>query len=108
MRGIQNALIVASTIQIVIGLSGLWRNVTRLLSPLSAISSISLAGFGLYELGSLGVSTCKLLAIDESIMKNRNLNKAASLTWSDVASSVNPQESTLRHMNLKRNSMMWT
>lgn len=29
MRGIQGALIVASTLQIVLGFSGLWRNVTR-------------------------------------------------------------------------------
>lgn len=32
MRGIQGALIVASTLQIIIGFSGLWRNVTRLVS----------------------------------------------------------------------------
>jgi nucleobase transporter 1/2 len=30
MRAIQGALIVASTLQIVLGFSGLWRNVTRL------------------------------------------------------------------------------
>lgn len=30
MRGIQGAMIVASTLQIVIGFSGLWRNITRL------------------------------------------------------------------------------
>lgn len=29
MRGIQGALIVASTLQIVVGFSGLWRNVAR-------------------------------------------------------------------------------
>ncbi|MCL7023058.1 hypothetical protein MKW94_009488 [Papaver nudicaule] len=29
MRGIQGALIVASTLQIVLGFSGLWRNVAR-------------------------------------------------------------------------------
>lgn len=29
MQGIQGAMIVASTLQIVIGFSGLWRNVTR-------------------------------------------------------------------------------
>ncbi|KAL8141972.1 hypothetical protein V2J09_015004 [Rumex salicifolius] len=42
MRGIQGALIVASTLQIVLGFSGLWRNVTRLLSPLSVVPLISL------------------------------------------------------------------
>ena len=30
MRAIQGAMIVASTLQIVLGFSGLWRNVTRL------------------------------------------------------------------------------
>lgn len=30
MRGTQGALIVASTLQIVLGFSGLWRNVVRL------------------------------------------------------------------------------
>ena len=29
MRAIQGALIVASTLQIVLGFSGLWRNITR-------------------------------------------------------------------------------
>lgn len=78
MRGIQGALIVASILQIVVGFSGLWRNVVRLdkiiphttniqmltaayswllflffrlLSPLSAVPLVTLAGFGLYELG---------------------------------------------------------
>lgn len=31
MRGIQGSLIVASTLQIVVGFSGLWRNVARLI-----------------------------------------------------------------------------
>lgn len=31
MRGTQGALIVASTLQIVLGFSGLWRNVIRLI-----------------------------------------------------------------------------
>ena len=55
MRGIQGALIVASTLQIVLGFSGLWRNVTRFLSPLSVVPLISLVGFGLYELGFPGL-----------------------------------------------------
>ncbi|PUZ70588.1 hypothetical protein GQ55_2G243800 [Panicum hallii var. hallii] len=51
MRGTQGALIIASTIQIILGFSGLWRNVLKLLSPLSAVPLVSLVGFGLYELG---------------------------------------------------------
>jgi hypothetical protein len=81
MRGTQGALMIASTIQMILGFSGLWRNVIRLvwfvflarslieklsisqilffrrlLSPLSAVPLISLVGFGLYELGFPGVS----------------------------------------------------
>ncbi|KAL8161598.1 hypothetical protein V2J09_013087 [Rumex salicifolius] len=54
IRGIQGAMIVASTIQIVLGFSGMWRNVTRFLSPLSAAPLVALSGFGLYELGFPG------------------------------------------------------
>lgn len=56
MRAIQGALIIASTIQIILGFSGLWRNVARFLSPLSAVPLVALAGFGLYEFGFPGVS----------------------------------------------------
>ncbi|KAL5725254.1 Nucleobase-ascorbate transporter 6 [Ranunculus cassubicifolius] len=58
MRGTQGALIVSSIIQIVIGFSGLWRNVTRFLSPLSAIPLVALAGFGFFELAFPGVAKC--------------------------------------------------
>ncbi|KAK6922130.1 Nucleobase cation symporter 2 family [Dillenia turbinata] len=58
MRGIQGALIVASTLQIVVGFSGLWRNVTRFLSPLSAVPLVALTGFGLYELGFPVAAKC--------------------------------------------------
>ena len=51
MRGMQGTLIVASTLQIVMGFSGHWRIVIRLLSPLLAVPLIALVGFGLYELG---------------------------------------------------------
>ncbi|KAJ8439504.1 hypothetical protein Cgig2_007021 [Carnegiea gigantea] len=58
MRGIQGSLIVASALQIIVGFSGLWRNVTRFLSPLAAVPLVSLVGFGLYELGFPGVAKC--------------------------------------------------
>ncbi|KAG6426121.1 hypothetical protein SASPL_110337 [Salvia splendens] len=58
MRATQGALIVASTIQIVLGFSGLWRNVARFLSPLSAVPLVALAGFGLYEFAFPGVAKC--------------------------------------------------
>ncbi|KAI8564074.1 hypothetical protein RHMOL_Rhmol03G0154300 [Rhododendron molle] len=55
MRAIQGALIVASTLQIVLGFGGLWRNVTRCLSPFLAVPLVALVGFGLYEFGFPGV-----------------------------------------------------
>ncbi|CAN6448586.1 unnamed protein product [Victoria cruziana] len=58
MRGTQGALIVASTLQIIIGFSGLWRNITRFLTPLSAVPLITLAGLGLFEFGFPGVAKC--------------------------------------------------
>ncbi|XP_031092325.1 nucleobase-ascorbate transporter 6-like [Ipomoea triloba] len=58
MRATQGALIVASTLQIVLGFSGLWRNITRFLSPISAVPLVALAGFGLYEFGFPGVAIC--------------------------------------------------
>ncbi|GJN40371.1 hypothetical protein PR202_gb29578 [Eleusine coracana subsp. coracana] len=68
MRGTQGALIIASTIQIILGFSGLWRNVVRLLSPLSAVPLIALTGFGLYELGFPGVGKCVEIGLPEIIL----------------------------------------
>ncbi|RVW52781.1 Nucleobase-ascorbate transporter 6 [Vitis vinifera] len=68
MRAIQGAMIVASTLQIVLGFSGLWRNVTRFLSPLSAVPLVSLAGFGLYEFGFPGVAKCVEIGLPQLII----------------------------------------
>ncbi|KAI8019855.1 Nucleobase-ascorbate transporter 6 [Camellia lanceoleosa] len=68
MRAIQGALIVASTLQIVLGFSGLWRNVTRFLSPLSAVPLVALAGFGLYEFGFPGVAKCIEIGLPQLII----------------------------------------
>ncbi|XP_057950731.1 nucleobase-ascorbate transporter 6 [Malania oleifera] len=68
MRAIQGALIVASTLQIVLGFSGLWRNVTRFLSPLSAVPLVALVGFGLYELGFPGVAKCVEIGLPQLII----------------------------------------
>lgn len=68
MRAIQGSLIVASTLQIVLGFSGLWRNVTRFLSPLSAVPLVALAGFGLYELGFPGVAKCIEIGLPQLIL----------------------------------------
>ncbi|KAD2803909.1 hypothetical protein E3N88_37286 [Mikania micrantha] len=58
MRGTQGALIVASTLQIVLGFSGLWRNITKFMSPLSAVPLVALSGYGLFEFGFPLVAKC--------------------------------------------------
>lgn len=68
MRGIQGSLIVASTLQIVIGFSGLWRNIVRFLSPLAVVPLVSLVGFGLYELGFPGVAKCVEVGLPHIIL----------------------------------------
>ncbi|KAG5017269.1 hypothetical protein JHK85_023405 [Glycine max] len=68
MRGTQGALIVASTLQIVLGFSGLWRNVVRFLSPLSAVPLVALSGFGLYELGFPVLAKCVEIGLPEIII----------------------------------------
>ncbi|CAI9280347.1 unnamed protein product [Lactuca saligna] len=68
MRAIQGALIIASTIQIILGFSGLWRNVARFLSPLSAVPLVALAGFGLYEFGFPGVARCVEIGLPQLML----------------------------------------
>ncbi|XP_041015679.1 nucleobase-ascorbate transporter 6-like [Juglans microcarpa x Juglans regia] len=68
MRGIQGALIVASTLQIVFGFSGLWRNVARFLSPLSAAPLVALSGFGLYEFGFPVLAKCVEIGLPQLII----------------------------------------
>lgn len=67
MRGIQGAMIVASTLQIIIGFSGLWRNVTRFMSPISAIPLVALSGFGLYEFGFPLLAKCVEIGLPQLI-----------------------------------------
>ncbi|XP_071691018.1 nucleobase-ascorbate transporter 7-like isoform X2 [Rutidosis leptorrhynchoides] len=67
MRGTQGALIVASTLQIVLGFSGLWRNITRFMSPLSAVPLVALTGYGLYEFGFPLVAKCVEIGLPQLI-----------------------------------------
>ncbi|KAL8457708.1 hypothetical protein ACS0TY_035538 [Phlomoides rotata] len=68
MRATQGALIVASTIQIVLGFSGLWRNVVRFLSPISVVPLVGLSGFGLYELAFPGVGKCVEIGLPQLVL----------------------------------------
>ncbi|XP_076898033.1 nucleobase-ascorbate transporter 6-like [Bidens hawaiensis] len=67
MRGTQGALILASTLQIVLGFSGLWRNITRFMSPLSAVPLVALSGFGLYEFGFPLVAKCVEIGLPQIV-----------------------------------------
>ncbi|GAV85186.1 Xan_ur_permease domain-containing protein [Cephalotus follicularis] len=68
MCGIQGALIVASSLQIVIGFSGLWRNVARFLCPLSAVPLVALSGFGLYKFGFPVLAKCVEIGLPQIIV----------------------------------------
>ncbi|CAI0560631.1 unnamed protein product, partial [Linum tenue] len=51
MRAVQGALIVSSSIQIILGYSQLWAICSRFFSPLGMVPVISLVGFGLFDRG---------------------------------------------------------
>ncbi|KAK4745648.1 hypothetical protein SAY87_011960 [Trapa incisa] len=51
MRAVQGAMIIAGCFQIAVGFLGLWRNITRLFSPLSITPLVTFTGLGLYRLG---------------------------------------------------------
>eukprot|EP00249_Psilotum_nudum_P002635 c15755_g1_i2 orf=462-2057(-) len=68
MRAIQGALIASSSVQIILGFSGLWGIVTRFLSPLSAVPFVTMVALGLYELGFPGVGKCVEVGIPQLIL----------------------------------------
>ncbi|KAI3965566.1 hypothetical protein MKX01_010523 [Papaver californicum] len=51
MRAVQGAVIVSSSVQIILGFSQLWGIVSRFFSPLGMVPVISLVGFGLFDRG---------------------------------------------------------
>lgn len=68
MRAIQGALIASSSLQIILGYSGLWGIFSRFLSPLGAAPTIALVGLGLFELGFPGVAKCIEIGLLELIL----------------------------------------
>ncbi|XP_020079796.1 nucleobase-ascorbate transporter 2-like [Ananas comosus] len=58
MRAIQGALIVSSSIQIILGYSQLWGICSRFFSPLGMVPVVALVGFGLFERGFPVVGRC--------------------------------------------------
>ncbi|PNX55974.1 nucleobase-ascorbate transporter 10-like protein [Trifolium pratense] len=51
IRGIQGAMIISGSFQMVMGFLGLWRNAARFLSPLCGVPCVTFTGLGLYHLG---------------------------------------------------------
>lgn len=68
MRGTQGALIVASTLQIVSGFNGLWRNVTGFMSPLFVVPWVTITSFGLYRFGFPRFSKCVEIVLPQLII----------------------------------------
>ncbi|KAL3617861.1 hypothetical protein CASFOL_038182 [Castilleja foliolosa] len=68
MREIQGALIVASLFQMAVGFTGLWRNISRLFTPLSIVPLVTFTGLGLYHLGFPLIATCLEVGIPELVL----------------------------------------
>ncbi|WOG91897.1 hypothetical protein DCAR_0311152 [Daucus carota subsp. sativus] len=68
MAGIQGALIVAAAFQMIMGFFGLWRNVIRILSPLSAVPLVTFTGLGLYYLAFPMLAKCIAIGLPELVI----------------------------------------
>ncbi|KAF8391214.1 hypothetical protein HHK36_023516 [Tetracentron sinense] len=68
MRAIQGALIVASSIQIILGYSQLWGICSRFFSPLGMVPVIALVGFGLFDRGFPVVGRCVEIGVPMLIL----------------------------------------
>ncbi|KAG5030927.1 hypothetical protein JHK85_014909 [Glycine max] len=68
MRAVQGAMIVASSIQIILGFSQLWAICSRFFSPLGMVPVIALVGFGLFDRGFPVVGHCVEIGIPMLIL----------------------------------------
>ncbi|GLT54631.1 hypothetical protein SLA2020_278140 [Shorea laevis] len=68
MRAVQGALIVASSIQIILGFSQMWAICSRFFSPLGMAPVIALVGFGLFDRGFPVVGRCVEIGIPMLIL----------------------------------------
>ncbi|KAJ7544547.1 hypothetical protein O6H91_09G082200 [Diphasiastrum complanatum] len=68
MREVQGALIAGSSIQIILGFSGLWGILLKYTSAVSIAPLIALVGLGLYEYGFPGVAKCVEVGIPELVV----------------------------------------
>ncbi|CAL1400902.1 unnamed protein product [Linum trigynum] len=70
MRAVQGALIVSSSIQIILGYSQLWAICSRFFSPLGMVPVISLLDFGLFDRGFPVVGRCVEIGVPMLILFN--------------------------------------
>ncbi|TMX04980.1 hypothetical protein EJD97_003765 [Solanum chilense] len=68
MRSMQGALMIASVIPALAGFLGVWRIVTRFLSPLSKAPLVLLVGIGLYEQGFPLLGECVEIGLPELVL----------------------------------------
>ncbi|KAL8140538.1 hypothetical protein V2J09_006559 [Rumex salicifolius] len=68
MRAVQGALIVASSVQIILGYSQMWAICSRFFSPLGLVPVIALTGFGLFDRGFPVVGRCVEIGIPMLIL----------------------------------------
>ncbi|GLT68324.1 hypothetical protein SLA2020_405700 [Shorea laevis] len=68
MRAVQGALIVASSVQIILGYSQMWAICSRFFSPLGMVPVIALAGFGLFDRGFPVLGRCVEIGIPMLIL----------------------------------------
>lgn len=68
MRAIQGALIAGSSVQIVLGFSGVWGIFTKFLSPIAIAPTIVMTALGLYPYGFPQVAKCVEIGIPTIIL----------------------------------------
>uniref|UniRef100_A0A6M2ETB0 Nucleobase-ascorbate transporter 2 n=1 Tax=Populus davidiana TaxID=266767 RepID=A0A6M2ETB0_9ROSI len=68
MRAVQGALIVSSSIQIILGYSQLWAICSRFFSPIGMVPVIALVGFGLFDRGFPVTGRCVEIGIPMLIL----------------------------------------
>ncbi|KAF6147556.1 hypothetical protein GIB67_014675 [Kingdonia uniflora] len=68
LRAIQGAMIVSSSVQIVLGFSQLWGLCSRFFSPLGMVPVIALVGFGLFDRAFSVVGNCVEIGIPMLIL----------------------------------------
>uniref|UniRef100_A0A7C9FKW4 Xanthine/uracil/vitamin C permease n=1 Tax=Opuntia streptacantha TaxID=393608 RepID=A0A7C9FKW4_OPUST len=108
MRAIQGALIVASSVQIILGYSQLWGLFSRFFSPLGMAPVVGLVGLGLFQRGFPALGNCVeiglpmlLLVIGLSQVGNFS-NVLSSISFTSFAMTSICTLQYLKHIRLVR------